>query len=159
MSNTLVAYFSATGRTKRIAERMAKAAEADLFEIVPAEPYTQQDLNWVDKTSRGTMEMNDDACRPAIASKVDNMDDYELVFLGFPVWWYIEPRIIDTFLESYDFSGKRIVPFATSTGSPIGEAPQHIQDVCPNAKVEEGHKFNTTDADPMLFQWVARYMH
>ena len=117
----LVAYFSASGVTERAAKALAKAAKADLFEIKPEIPYTDADLNWMDKKSRSSVEMNNPAPRPAIAEKVANMEQYEAVFVGFPIWWYVAPTIINTFLESYDFSGKTIIPFATSGGSGMGK--------------------------------------
>ena len=131
MNKTLVAYFSASGVTARAAREIAEAVGADLYEICPAEPYTDADLNWTDKKSRSTVEMNDTACRPAIAEPVANMEQYDTVFLGFPIWWYVEPRIVDTFLESYDFSGKTVIPFATSGGSGIGKAEKSLQQHCP----------------------------
>ena len=120
MSKKLVAYFSASGTTKKVAERLAKAAGADLFEIGPAIPYTSADLNWMDKKSRSSVEMNDPDSRPEIAETIPNMVDYDTVFIGFPIWWYVAPHIIHTFVESYDFSGKTLVPFATSGGSGMG---------------------------------------
>jgi flavodoxin len=142
MSKKLVAYFSASGKTARVAQSMAQAANADLFEIAPEVPYTRADLNWNNNSSRTTIEMNDESCRPAIAGAVDNMAQYDVVFVGFPVWWYVEPRIIDTFLEAYDFSGKTIVPFATSGGSGLGQAPQRMQRLAPGAKVLSGGLLN-----------------
>lgn len=111
MSKILIAYFSASGVTARTAKEMAKAAGADLYEICPAEPYTAADLNWMDQKSRSTLEMNDPACRPAIAAPAADLDQYDTVFVGFPIWWYVEPRIVDTFLERSDFSGKTVIPF------------------------------------------------
>ena len=122
MKKILVAYFSASGVTERAAKEIAKEVNGDLFEIRPREPYTEADLDWIDKGSRSTKEMNDPDCRPEIAKTVENIEQYDIVFLGFPVWWYVEPRIVDTFLESYDFSGKAIIPFATSGGSGISRA-------------------------------------
>ena len=122
MSKILIAYFSASGVTARTAKEMAKAAGADLYEICPAEPYTAADLNWMDQKSRSTLEMNDPACRPAIAAPAADLDQYDTVFVGFPIWWYVEPRIVDTFLERSDFSGKTVIPFATSGGSGIEKA-------------------------------------
>ena len=113
----LVAYFSASGVTKAAAERLAKAAGADLFEIKPAVPYTRADLDWMNKKSRSSVEMNNPDSRPEIEARLSNMEDYDTVFLGFPIWWYVAPTIINTFLESYDFAGKTIRPFATSGGS------------------------------------------
>ena len=135
---TLIAYFSASGVTARAAREMAGAIGADLYEIRPEEAYTSADLNWMDKKSRSTKEMNDPSCRPAIAEPVENMDQYDTVFVGFPIWWYVEPRIVDTFLESYDFSGKTLIPFATSGGSGISKAEQSLQAHCPRANWKRG---------------------
>ena len=143
MNKTLVAYFSASGVTARAAHEIAEAVGADLYEICPAEPYTDADLNWTDKKSRSTVEMNDTACRPAIAEPVANMEQYDTVFLGFPIWWYVEPRIVDTFLESYDFSGKTVIPFATSGGSGIGKAEKSLQQHCPKASWKRGKLINS----------------
>ena len=126
----LVAYFSCSGVTRAAAEEIARAEGADLFEIVPAQPYTAADLDWTDKKSRTTLEMSDPACRPAIAGKVVDMSSYDTVFLGFPIWWYVAPRIIETFLESYDFSGKTIVPFFTSGGSSAGKTDAVLRACC-----------------------------
>ena len=142
MPKALVAYFSATGTTKRAAEALAAAIGADLFEIEPTEPYTAADLDWRDKTSRSTLEMKDDTARPAIAHTVANMDDFDTVFVGFPIWWYVEPRIIDTFLEAHDFSHKTIIPFATSGGSGLGKAPQRMNTLTPGASVANGKVLN-----------------
>lgn len=158
MPKALVAYFSPTGTTAKIAKRIADAAEADTFEIVAAEPYTQEDLNWYDKTSRGSVEMTDDSCRPAFVGGVDNMDSYDVIYLGFPIWWYVEPHIIDTFLETYDFSGKLIVPFATSIGSPMGKAPENIQKLCPDAKVDGARVFRLVDDNAVLYQWISPFL-
>ena len=114
MSKTLVAYFSASGETARLAKTLAQAAGGDLYAIVPEQAYTSADLNWNDKHSRSSLEMNDPASRPAIAGKVPDMGGYDTVFVGFPIWWYVAPTIVKTFLESYDFSGKTVIPFATS---------------------------------------------
>lgn len=143
MNKTLVAYFSASGVTARAAREIAEAVGADLYEICPAEPYTDADLKWTDKKSRSTVEMNDTACRPAIAEPVANMEQYDTVFLGFPIWWYVEPRIVDTFLESYDFSGKTVIPFATSGGSGIGKAEKSLQQHCPKASWKRGKLVNS----------------
>ena len=116
MSKKLVAYFSAGGTTKKAAERLAKATGADLFEIKLKVPYSSADLNWMDKKSRSSVEMSDPSSRPEIAEKIPHLADYDTVFLGFPIWWYVAPRIINTFVESYDFTGKTLVPFATSGG-------------------------------------------
>ena len=150
MSKVLVAYFSASGVTQRAAQALAKAANAELFEIVPEQKYTSADLNWMDKKSRSSVEMNDRACRPAIASNVENMAQYDTVFVGFPVWWYREPSIIDTFMESYDFSGKTIIPFCTSGGSGLGQTPQNMQSLAPSAKVLNGKRISGNPSDSEL---------
>ena len=141
MKKALVAYFSATGTTEKLAEKLAKVTNADLFKIVPEKPYTTEDLNWQNPQSRSSLEMKDKNCRPAITSKIENMQEYEVVFVGFPVWWYREPSIIDTFMESYDFTGKTVIPFATSGGSPIGDSGKIMQSLAPDAKVLEGKCF------------------
>lgn len=117
---------------------MAKAAGADLYEICPAEPYTAADLNWMDQKSRSTLEMNDPACRPAIAAPAADLDQYDTVFVGFPIWWYVEPRIVDTFLERYDFSGKTVIPFATSGGSGMPYAERHLHGQYPALRWGQG---------------------
>ena len=127
MSRTLVAYFSASGETARLAKTVAEVTGGDLFEIQPEVTYTSADLNWNDKRSRSTVEMNDAGSRPAIADEVADMEQYDTVFVGFPIWWYQAPRIIETFLESYDFSGKTVIPFATSGGSGMGEAAEILK--------------------------------
>lgn len=140
---TLVAYFSAGGVTKSVAERLAKAANADLFEIKPEIPYTNADLDWTNKQSRSSLEMQDPSSRPAIAAKLSNMADYDTVFLGFPIWWYVAPTIINTFLESYEFAGKTIVPFATSGGSGMGNTVKVLQPLCsPDTKWKNGQILN-----------------
>ena len=146
MAKALIAYFSASGVTARAAKEMAAATGADLYEIQPAEPYTDADLNWMDKKSRSTIEMNDPACRPAIAGGVQDMAQYDTVLIGFPIWWYVEPRIVDTFLESYDFSGKMLIPFATSGGSGIGKAEKSLQAHCPAASWAKGQLLNGAGA-------------
>ncbi|MBP5383387.1 MAG: NAD(P)H-dependent oxidoreductase [Lachnospiraceae bacterium] len=154
MSKILVAYFSASGVTAKVAEKLSKAIDADLYEIEPAEPYTKADLNWMDKKSRSTVEMNDRSSRPAIATKVDDMDQYDTVFVGFPIWWYREPSIIDTFMESYDFTGKKIVPFATSGGSGLGDSYKTMQALAPGAKVINGEKFTVSVSEEKLKEWA-----
>ena len=130
MGRKLVAYFSASGVTAKVAETLAEAIGADIYEIEPDVPYTKADLDWMDKQSRSTIEMNDPASRPAIREMRDNMDDYETVFVGFPIWWYVAPTIINTFLESYDMTGKTIIPFATSGGSEMGKTNEKLQPSC-----------------------------
>ena len=153
--SSLVAYFSATGTTARAATRLAQAIGADLFEIVPERPYSAADLNWNDKSSRSSVEMANESCRPAIASLVDNMDDYDTVYVGFPVWWSVEPRIVDTFLEAHDLTGKTVVPFATSGGSGLGRAPQRMAELAPGARVAEGRMLNGNPGLDELRDWVA----
>ncbi len=157
MSKVLVAYFSASGVTAKAAQKLAKAAKGDLFEIKPEKPYTSADLNWNDKNSRSSVEMNDRSCRPAIASKLDNMADYDVVFVGFPVWWYREPSIIDTFIESYDFGGKTVIPFATSGGSGLGETAKNLQALAPAAKVVEGKKLSAMATEAEIENWVKTF--
>ena len=139
---SLVAYFSASGVTAKAAEKIAAAAGADLYEIQPEEPYTPADLNWMDKKSRSTVEMNDPKCRPATAEAVEDMEHYDTVWVGFRVWWYVEPRIVDTFLESYDFAGKKMIPFATSGGSGIQKAEKSLREHCPAADWKPGKLLN-----------------
>ena len=143
MSKTLVAYFSASGVTARVAKEVADAAGADLYEIRPAQPYSPGDLDWMDKKSRSTLEMNDPACRPAIEGQVNGMEQYDTIMIGFPIWWYVEPRIVDTFLESGDFAGKRLIPFATSGGSGIGGAEKSLRAHCPEADWKKGRLVNS----------------
>lgn len=145
MGKTLVAYFSASGVTAKAAEKIAEAIRADLYEIRPQLPYTAKDLDWMNRNSRSSVEMNDPASRPAIAQSLDNMAQYDTILVGFPIWWYVEPRIIDTFLESYDFSGKTMIPFATSGSSGIEKAQQSLQAHCPKAVWEKGQLLNRTD--------------
>ena len=158
MKKTLVAYFSASGVTANVAEKLAKGIGADLFEIVPETLYTKADLDWTDKKSRSTVEMNDRASRPAISSKVADMAAYEVVFVGFPVWWYREPSIIDTFMEAYDFSGKTVIPFATSGGSGLGDSAKNIQELAPGAKVYDGRKVSASASEAELSDWAKRWL-
>ena len=154
MSKTLVAYFSASGTTAGAAKVLAQAAGADLYEIRPAVPYTQADLDWMNKKSRSSVEMNDKSCRPALADKDANIGAYDTILLGFPIWWYTAPRIIHTFLESYDFFGKKIVLFATSGGSGLGKTAKELAPVCPGATVLEGKVLNGNLSDDALKRWV-----
>ena len=131
----LVAYFSATGNTKAVASTLATAINADLFEIVPEQPYTSEDLNWQNNQSRTSIEMGDRSSRPAIASKIEDISQYNIVFVGSPIWWGREPSIMDTFIESYDFTGKTIIPFVTSGSSDIGDYGANLQSLTPNVKV------------------------
>ena len=150
----LVAYFSATGTTARVADTLAEAIGANLFEIVPEQPYTAADLDWRDKDSRSSHEMDDESCRPAVVGGVENMATYDTVFVGFPIWWYVEPRIVDSFLEAYDFSGKTIVPFATSGSSGLGKAPQRMAELAPGATVLEGRMLNGNPDTDELRTWA-----
>ena len=142
----LVAYFSASGETERLARTIAQATGGDLHEIEPAVPYTAADLDWNDKRSRSSIEMNDPSSRPAVAGRVGDMDAYDIVFVGFPIWWYVEPRIVDTFLERSDFSGKTVIPFATSGGSGIEKAERSLKSHCPQANWKKGKLLNHMDA-------------
>lgn len=157
MSNKLVAYFSASGVTGSVAEKLANEIGADLFEIVPEKPYTHADLDWQNSRSRSSVEMKDRNARPAIASKVVDMFRYDVIFVGFPIWWYREPSIIDTFMEAYDFSGKKIVPFATSGGSGLGDAPKNIQTLAKGSKVESGKRFSSVVSGQELRAWAQKY--
>jgi len=155
MKKNLVAYFSASGTTARVATNLAKAADADLFEIRPAQPYTNADLNWNDKQSRSTLEMNDKNSRPAIADKVENMEQYDTIYVGYPIWWYTAPRIMNTFLEQYDLSGKTIIPFATSGGSGLGKSGDELKEAsAPNAKWLPGRLLNGNPSVDSLVTWV-----
>ena len=151
----LVAYFSCTGVTARAAQKLAEAAQADLYEIKPEQPYTQADLNWSNKKSRSSLEMNDPTSRPAISGKVENMEQYDTVFVGFPIWWYVAPTIINTFLEAYDFTGKDIVLFATSGGSGLGQTAADLSHSCPGAHIRNGKLLNGNPSEASLRQWVA----
>ena len=154
MAKVLVAYFSASGVTGKVAANLAKAIGADLYEIAPEIPYTNADLNWMNKKSRSSVEMNDRSSRPAIGTKVDDMSTYDTVFVGFPIWWYREPSIIDTFAESYDFSGKTIVPFATSGGSGLGDTTKNLKAICPGANIVEGQRFAARVSESDLKKWA-----
>ena len=157
MSKKLVAYFSASGTTAKVAKKMAEAIGADLFEIKPEKPYTGADLNWQNKNSRSSVEMNDRSSRPAIAVKAVNMPQYDVVFVGFPVWWYREPSIIDTFMESYDFAGKTVIPFATSGGSGLGDSAANMQKLAKDAKVVNGKRFSGSASAEELKAWAGQW--
>lgn len=150
----LVAYFSASGVTKDLAERIANFARADIFEIKPEREYTKEDLNWKDKKSRSSVEMSDPTSRPAIAEKLSNMDEYDVVFVGFPIWWYVAPTIIDTFLESYDFSGKKIIPFATSGGSGLGKTVEVLKPLCSETTEWIQGKILNRASDEEIKKWI-----
>lgn len=154
--NKLVAYFSCSGVTKKLAERLADVANADIFEIKPKVPYTNADLDWMNKNSRSSIEMKNPDSRPEIAAKVDNMDGYDTVFVGFPIWWYVAPTIINTFLESYDFSGKTIITFATSGMSGMGKTDDVLKAICPDSvSWKTGKRFDSNASKDELASWVA----
>ena len=158
MGKTLVAYFSASGVTADLSKRLADAIGADLYEIKPEQTYTDADLNWQDKQSRSSIEMNDRNSRPAIGNKVENMEQYDTVFVGFPIWWYREPSIIDTFMEAYSFDGKTVIPFATSGGSGLGDSSKNMQELAKGAKVETGRRFGSGVSDDDLKQWAGNWI-
>ena len=151
----LVAYFSASGRTKKVAEKLATVVNGDLYEIIPKQPYTSADLDWLDKSSRSSIEMKDKTSRPEITGRVENMEDYNVIFVGFPIWWYVAPTIIHTFLESYDFSGKTVIPFATSGGSGMGNTLSELKISCSDeTKWKEGKRFPASVSEKELKNWI-----
>lgn len=154
MSKKLVAYFSASGVTASLAKNLAAAIGADLFEIEPEVKYTKADLDWTNKKSRSSVEMNDKSSRPAVAKKLGNMSEYDEVFVGFPIWWYIAPTIVNTFLEGYDLAGKTIIPFATSGGSGMGETNEYLANSCKGAKLVEGMVFRRNAGADELKKWA-----
>ena len=154
MSKILIAYFSASGQTAKLAKTLAGVTGGDLFEIVPETAYTAADLDWMDKKSRSTIEMKDPKSRPAIAGKVADMAQYDTVFVGFPIWWYQAPRIIETFLESYDLSGKTVIPFATSGGSGMCGTNKALAPSCKGARLVEGKVFRSSTSTDTLREWV-----
>lgn len=155
MSRKLVAYFSASGVTAKVAETLAEAIGADIFEIEPKVPYTKADLDWTNRQSRSSIEMNDPASRPAIAGVRDNMADYDTLFVGFPIWWYVAPTIINTFLESHDLTGKTIIPFATSGGSGMDKTNEKLLPSCAGAKLIEGKVFKSNVSKAEMNQWAS----
>ena len=152
--NTLVAYFSASGSTARLAQTLAAAADAKLYEIKPAVPYERRDLNWMDKKARSTVEMQDKSCRPALADTAAPVAEADVIFLGFPIWWYREPSIIDSFLDACDFSGKTIVPFFTSGGSGLGDGQGRIEILAKGSKVMPGKRFPARASESELKSWI-----
>ena len=150
---TLVAYFSATGVTKGAAQQLAQAAGGTLYEIQPEQPYTDADLDWRNKQSRSSVEMQDKSSRPAIKGKLDNMADYDIIFVGFPIWWYTCPTIINTFIEQYDLKGKTVIPFATSGGSEIDKACNDLKAAYPDINWKPGKLLNGTSQEE-LQEWV-----
>ena len=156
MSKILVSYFSASGTTKRVAEKVATAINGDLFEIEPTQKYTNDDLNWMNKNSRSSVEMADRNCRPQIKNETD-ISKYDYIFVGFPIWWYREPSIIDTFMESYDFSGKKVIPFVTSGSSDIGDTGKNLKTLAPNAAVDSGKRFSNSVSEKALADWAKQF--
>lgn len=150
----LVAYFSASGSTARLARSLAAAADAALYEIKPAVAYERRDLNWMDKKARSTVEMQDPNCRPALADTVAPVAEADVILLGFPIWWYREPSIIDSFLDAYDFDGKTVVPFFTSGGSQLGEGQSRIEKLAKGAKVLPGKRFSARASESELKNWI-----
>lgn len=157
MIKKLVAYFSASGNTAEVARKLAESIDADIFAIMPQIPYTSADLNWMDNQSRSTLEMHDVASRPAIEIKRHNMDDYDTIFLGFPIWRRVAPTIINTFLESYDMAGKTIIPFATSGGSGMGKTNERLQSSCPESRLLEGKVFKCNVTRKELLEWANQF--
>ena len=149
MSKKLVAYFSASGVTEKMAKTLAEVTGADLFEIQPAVPYTTADLDWMNKKSRSSVEMSNPDSRPEIGNKIPDMGQYDTVFVGFPIWWYVAPTIINTFLESYDFTGKKIATFATSGGSGMGKTDSILKKCAPNSDWKEGKRFGSADKNAL----------
>ena len=157
MSKKLVAYFSASGVTAKAAKTLAEAADADLYEIRPKIPYTHADLDWMNRKSRSSVEMNGPACRPALADMAANAAGYDVIFVGFPVWWYTAPSIIKTFLEAYDFAGRTLVPFATSGGSGLGKTAEALQAIVPAADVRPGRMLNGRLDTAELKLWADQF--
>lgn len=157
MSRKLVAVFSATGTTLKTAEELAEAENAQLYEIRAQKPYSAADLDWMDKSSRSTVEMKDAAARPALADHDAPVAETDVIFVGYPIWWNEAPRVVDTFLESYDFSGKTIVPFATSGGSSITNSEKRIRDLVPSAHLREGLLMNHHVSEEVLKEWADQF--
>lgn len=153
-SQVLVAYFSATGTTKGVAEKIAQGLNADLFEIVPEQPYTGEDLDYGNDESRTTIEMNDDSVRPAIADPIENIDQYDTIYLGYPIWWGQAPKIMDTFVESYDLNGKTIIPFCTSGSSGIGSSATNLENLSNGALWKEGKRFSGNEPQEEIMEWM-----
>lgn len=155
MAKTLVAYFSASGVTKAVAETIAEVSGSDIYEIQPETPYTEADLDWRDKNSRSSVEMQNPSSRPAIDGKIDNMEQYDRIYVGFPIWWYVAPTIINTFLESYDFSGKTIILFATSGGSGFGKTAEKLKgSVSADTEIIEGKLLNGKPSKQDIKAWI-----
>lgn len=150
----LVIYFSATGTTKGVAEKIANVTNADLYEIIPAEPYSDDDLDWNDKKSRTTIEMNDPDVRPAIASDTVNLDGYTTIYIGYPIWWGDAPRIMSTFVEAHDFSGKTVIPFCTSGSSPIGRSGKNLASQAKSGNWLDGDRIDAGISESDIRDWV-----
>lgn len=150
----LVAYFSASGNTQRLSKKLADVIGADIFEIEPAVPYSNADLDWTNEKSRSSLEMKDVSSRPQIANKLENINDYNIIFVGFPIWWYIAPTIINTFLEQYDLTGKTIIPFATSGSSDMGDTNMFLKNSCKGATLLEGKRFSANASEKELEFWI-----
>lgn len=158
MSKLLVAYFSASGTTKKLAQKISDTINADLFEIEPEVPYTSKDLNWMDKTSRSTLEMKNPNSRPKIEKKLDNINDYDTILVGFPIWWYVAPTIINTFLESYSLDDKKVILFATSGGSKFGKTLENLIVSAPNTYFVEGGVLNPNMGKTEIELWIKQKM-
>ncbi|MBQ9625148.1 MAG: flavodoxin [Clostridia bacterium] len=154
MSKKLVAYFSASGVTKEAAQKVSNAANADIYEIEPKVPYTSADLNWLDKKSRSSVEMKDKSFRPEIADKKIDISGYDVIFIGFPIWWYVAPTIINTFLEAHDFSGKKIVLFATSGGSGFGKTVEELKPSCDESASFVDCKLLNRNSEEQILNWI-----
>lgn len=155
MSKNLVAYFSASGVTAKLAKTLSNAVGADLFEIKPKQPYTETDLNWNNPKSRSSIEMKEKKdFRPVVAEKVENIEQYDVIYVGFPIWWYIAPTIINTFLEQYDLTGKTVIPFATSGGSGMGNTNKELKYSCKGAVLKEGKRFRADTSESSLKEWA-----
>lgn len=151
MNNNLVVYFSCSGETKKAAEELKSVLNCDIFEIVPETVYTDRDLDWNDKNSRSTIEMGDESCRPRIRNRIDNIDKYDTIYLGFPIWWYTAPKIINTFLDSYDFSNKKVILYCTSGGSSIDKTYNDLKDSYPNIDFIKGSRlYSNSDIDSFV---------
>ena len=155
--NTIVVYFSATGNTQSIAESIANGLSADIYEIVPKNTYSDADLDYNDNNSRSTLEMNDVSARPEISGTIGNFEQYDTVFLGYPIWWGEAPRIMDTFVESYDFTGKTIIPFCTSASSGIGSSADTLEELAGTGNWMNGQRFNKSESADKVLEWAKQF--
>ena len=152
---SLIVYFSCSGVTRRVAKKLSNVTNSELFEIMPEEPYTEADLDWRYKNSRSSIEMNNNNSRPKVKNKIENINDYDVIYLGFPIWWYVAPKIINTFLEQYDFSGKTIAPFCTSGGSGLGNTIYELKSSCTeNTNWLAGKRFSSNVSDDEIKVWI-----